>query len=258
MRKKYYIIYRTINLINEKIYIGVHGTNNLIDNYIGSGKLLKRAIKKYGRKWFKRKILFIFDDIEEAYEKEREIVNEALIMRSDVYNIHGGGMGGRVISEETRKKQSLAKLGNKLTVETRKKQSLAKIGKKKSEKTRELMRKPKSPTHRKNMSMSQKGIKNPNKKWTPSQRKKIIDKISGENAYWFGKSHSNETKQKISNKLKGENGSNYGKHLSDETKQKLSESKKGRKFINKDGANKVVKIEDLDIFLKSGWKVGKI
>lgn len=44
-----YIIYKTTNLINDKIYVGKHNTS-VNDGYLGSGKILKQSIKKYGKK----------------------------------------------------------------------------------------------------------------------------------------------------------------------------------------------------------------
>jgi hypothetical protein len=60
---------------------------------MGSNKLIKNAIKKYGRKEFKKEILFIFDNEFEMYEKELELVNENFIARNDTYNIAVGGKG---------------------------------------------------------------------------------------------------------------------------------------------------------------------
>jgi hypothetical protein len=45
------IVYKTINLIDGKIYIGQDLNNN--PDYLGSGIYLKRAIKKHGRNNFK-------------------------------------------------------------------------------------------------------------------------------------------------------------------------------------------------------------
>lgn len=50
-------IYLTTCLVNGKIYIGQHTVNNGDWNYIGSGVLFLRVLKKYGKKNFKRKIL---------------------------------------------------------------------------------------------------------------------------------------------------------------------------------------------------------
>ena len=91
--KKYHIIYKTTNLINGRFYIGMHSTNNLDDNYLGSGWILKEAIKKYGRENFQKEILFIFNTRLEAREKEAEIVNTDFIKDNSNYNLVIGGMG---------------------------------------------------------------------------------------------------------------------------------------------------------------------
>jgi hypothetical protein len=93
-KNKYHLIYKTTNLINNKIYIGAHSTNNINDGYIGSGKMLHSAIKKYGIENFKREILHMFNSPEEMFTKEKEIVSEKFISRLDVYNIVTGGFGG--------------------------------------------------------------------------------------------------------------------------------------------------------------------
>lgn len=87
----YYIVYKTTNLINGKYYIGVHKTNVLDDGYLGSGRLLQRALAKHGRENFKREILFEARSSSEMYEKERELVNKS---DPNSYNLKEGGNGG--------------------------------------------------------------------------------------------------------------------------------------------------------------------
>ena len=92
----YYIIYKTTNILNNKFYIGKHQTNNLKDSYIGSGKALVQAIKKYGRQNFKFEILFYLNSEEEMNAKEKEIVTEEFVKNPQTYNLTVGGEGGPV------------------------------------------------------------------------------------------------------------------------------------------------------------------
>ena len=99
-----YIVYCTTCLVNGKIYIGVHKTEdpNKFDRYIGNGlevgwsinnptTVFQRALKKYGYSNFKRSTLYVFDNEDDAYNKEAEIVNIDFIKRRDNYNTALGG-----------------------------------------------------------------------------------------------------------------------------------------------------------------------
>ena len=90
----HYIIYKTTNLINNKFYIGYHSTDDLNDTYMGSGKILKKAIERYGKDNFRREILYVFPTKEEALQKESEIVNEVFVSSNKTYNMKIGGEGG--------------------------------------------------------------------------------------------------------------------------------------------------------------------
>ena len=90
----YYYLYRTTNTINNNIYVGVHQTKKKNDPYMGSGILILKAIKKYGRENFKKEILEYFNNREDMLAEERRIVDEAFIARKDTYNIIVGGCGG--------------------------------------------------------------------------------------------------------------------------------------------------------------------
>lgn len=92
--KKHYLIYQTTNLVNGKIYIGKHTTENIEDQYFGSGKYLRNAINKYGLENFQFKILFELQNEEEMNLLEKCVVTQEFCDRKDTYNINVGGDGG--------------------------------------------------------------------------------------------------------------------------------------------------------------------
>jgi group I intron endonuclease len=82
------IIYKTTNLINGNFYIGQDSKNN--PNYLGSGTLLNKAIKKYGKENFVKEIIECCNSKQQLNEREIFWILEL----KPIYNIAIGGSGG--------------------------------------------------------------------------------------------------------------------------------------------------------------------
>lgn len=127
----FHIVYKIINNINNKVYIGKHSTNNIDDGYMGYGKIILRSIDKYGVDNFTKIILKTFDCEEDAYEYESLIVNENFVSSKNTYNLKIGGEGGSVKgtkrSETTRRNISDSLKGKPKSNEHKQKLSDAKV-----------------------------------------------------------------------------------------------------------------------------------
>lgn len=86
----HYTVYKVTNEINGKIYIGCHKTNNLNDGYMGSGKVIRAAIKKYGVDNFEKEIIGSFESEDQMFDEERNLISKL----NPEYNLHEGGNGG--------------------------------------------------------------------------------------------------------------------------------------------------------------------
>jgi hypothetical protein len=128
-----YIVYKTVNIVNGKYYIGVHKQKS-DDSYIGCGIRFRkdvhskhrrtdshftRAVKKYGFDKFKRETLFTFDNQEDAYKREAELVTDVLVNDQGCYNTALGGKGGQLVPSEVLRRSALKKFADRydMTVE---------------------------------------------------------------------------------------------------------------------------------------------
>lgn len=106
-------VYEITNNINGKKYIGKRSCKCPIekDKYMGSGKILNEAKKKYGIENFSKKIIYICNSEEEAYTCELNEISKVNADTNDMYyNVSFGGRGGvkgTKLSKETRLKMSL-------------------------------------------------------------------------------------------------------------------------------------------------------
>jgi hypothetical protein len=168
--------------------------------YIGKGQA-NRAYKKHKGirpPKDKTRIIFLKQNLteEEAFKHEKYMI--VVFGRKDLgtgilHNRTAGGEGVSGISEETRRKQSEGKKGEK------------------------------------NPQYGKRGENSPNygKPRSEEIRRKLSDGKKGENNYWYGRKHSEETVKKMKEAQKGEKHPMYGKSPSEETRIKLSEGKKG-------------------------------
>ena len=108
-----HLVYLTRNLVNGKIYVGVHAqASEGFDGYLGSGKTIIKAVKKYGKENFLRETLRTYDNHWEASCLEAFIVTSDFVGREDTYNIKLGGQRGKLKwTEEQRTAQSKRKMG---------------------------------------------------------------------------------------------------------------------------------------------------
>lgn len=139
------IVYITTNLINGKKYIGSHVGNN--PNYLGSGVYLNKAIKKYGRKNFKRETL-----VEVSTIKEMKMLEEYYINYYNAYNSslfyngtkYAAGITkypeDKKINVSKANKGNLYNLGRKQSLETIEKRMSKVRGQKFSEESKQKIR----------------------------------------------------------------------------------------------------------------------
>ena len=90
----FYYLYEIRNNLNGKIYVGVHKTKDMNDGYMGSGKVILRAIEKHGIENFTKVIRETFEDSMSMYAREKEVVTDEFLLREDTYNLRRGGHGG--------------------------------------------------------------------------------------------------------------------------------------------------------------------
>jgi group I intron endonuclease len=89
-------IYKTTNTVNGKIYIGLSKFDpDENQDYIGSGYLLKKAVKKYGKELFVKEILEVTEDKKHCLKQERYWISKLQSRERDIgYNICEGGTWG--------------------------------------------------------------------------------------------------------------------------------------------------------------------
>ena len=168
--KKIHYIYKTTCLVSNRYYIGMHSTCNLDDGYMGSGKRLRRSIRKHGIENHKKEIIKFFDTRELLIEGEKKAITPDMITDNNCMNLKGGGEGGFISEEQQRHRSQCAAKARKLKFEC-------------------------DSEFRKKMSDT---FSNARKlEYETGKRKK------GEFFNWTDKKHSEETKQLMSESSKG-------------------------------------------------------
>lgn len=89
----YHFLYVVHNNVDNRFYVGIHSAKTLRDSYRGSGKLLKRAIKKYGFAKFTIDRHVFFKDRVSLSKAEGLIVTLDLLKQYQgiIYNLRTGG-----------------------------------------------------------------------------------------------------------------------------------------------------------------------
>lgn len=249
----YGYIYLTRNKVNGHSYVGKHKLNG--DNsYIGSGKNICSAIKKYGKDNFTNEILQYCNSLEELNLAEMSWIKKLRSEGECHYNISDGGDGGDIFSKLTPEQQEHVRevcgktqLGVVWDDERKEKMRQKQLGKVRSEETKLHMSIAQKGKKRSKESVEKTASKLRGRK----QSQELIDKRVNSRKLNGNYSMSELTKQKLS-----EIGR---KHRHTEvTKQVIGECSKGRKWITNGIINKFVKGSELEQLLNKDFVYGRI
>lgn len=216
----YGYIYKTTNLVTQKIYVGQKKSQKFLANkYLGSGIKLKSSIQKYGEDSFNVELLEWCYDENQLNSQEVYWIEKLDAMNPDIgYNLMSGGYRcrGIVLSEETKKILSEKAKGrpgwNKgLTKETDERVAISGLKM--------------AATRRQNGTFNNPWNKGLTKE-TSSALQIVSQKTSGVKNGMYGKHLTDEQKSKCVHY--GSANGRYGKHLSADVKEKISIANKGR------------------------------
>lgn len=115
--KRYGYVYKTKNMANGMMYIGLHSRPRFDPAYAGSGIRLIEAVREYGRNNFSVKLLSYAETIEQLNEMEIAAIKRyrGRYGAHRLYNLDNGGfyegLKGNHRSEETKEKLRIARIG---------------------------------------------------------------------------------------------------------------------------------------------------
>jgi hypothetical protein len=239
INEPYGFIYITTNIVNGMRYLGQKRIEFGIDwhSYLGSGKYLKRAIKKYGKENFYRNIVCFCYSEDELNRAEYDLsLFLNVVEDSSWYNLcyGGGGKSGYKMSEEQVERLRQRTIEQMKNPEMRK--HLSELAKERNN----------SDEFKKNQSEMMKSL------WQDDDfRKKVIENksvLQGENHPMYGYQWSEEQRQHMRDVMieknkdeqyknmvrssrvyaSGQDNPLYGIPKSEEIKEKLREAMTGR------------------------------
>lgn len=284
IEKKYNYVYKLVLISDPRyFYIGKHSTNNLDDNYMGSGKKVLLLRKELGKNCFSKEILSFWDNVDDALLEEERIVSKELIENKFCLNtIVGGGSIdttglSHIVSDETKRKISKANSGRVVSDETKEKIRKSLLGRKVPLEVTEKIVKTKkelgllkcSEETKKKIGDKNRGRKQDDKqKIAASKRhsgtiavnKDGVVKFIKKDEFCDYKSNgwNKGTGKKMTKKRVEENKKMVSSLWSNESFRKnFSEKNKGLIFINNTIDEKKVKKTELENYLNNGWVLGR-
>lgn len=91
---RYHYTYKITFYKEDKYYLGQHSTDNLDDNYSGSGTYCDWYFKKYGKNnTYKKEILAFYDSLDALNKAEYNLIGDKLCIAAKELKIDNGLIG---------------------------------------------------------------------------------------------------------------------------------------------------------------------